>query len=146
MATEQDQRIGEAVIALRADRTQQAVADDMRERGWKWSQATVWSVEKGERPLRLAEAGDLAALFGVRLEDLLAETAGEEDPEIVAALGEYQRARQQLIARMIEHKRARERYFEAEAAMSETQKAVGVANGVTDRAAARLAKLRGEGD
>lgn len=35
----------------------------MRERGWKWSQATVWAVEKGDRPLRLAEANDLAAIL-----------------------------------------------------------------------------------
>lgn len=28
----------------------------MKERGLKWSQATVWNVERGERPLRLAEA------------------------------------------------------------------------------------------
>lgn len=39
--------------------TQQALADVMKARGWKWSQATVWSIEKGERPLRLAEAVDL---------------------------------------------------------------------------------------
>jgi hypothetical protein len=36
----------------------------MRSAGYKWSQATVWSVEKGERrPLRLAEAVDLAQIF-----------------------------------------------------------------------------------
>ena len=35
----------------------------MRERGWKWSQATVWAVEKGDRPLRLAEANDLGAIL-----------------------------------------------------------------------------------
>jgi len=49
---------------LRGDRTQQAVADEMRRRGWRWSQATVWSVEKGDRPLRLAEAEDLATVLG----------------------------------------------------------------------------------
>lgn len=52
--------IGQTVSALRGQRTQQSVADAMRELGWKWSQATVWSVEKGERPLRLAEAEALA--------------------------------------------------------------------------------------
>lgn len=35
----------------------------MRTRGWKWSQATVWAVEKGERPLRLAEAEDLVSIL-----------------------------------------------------------------------------------
>jgi hypothetical protein len=65
MAAEQDKRIGQTVSILRGDRTQQAVAVAMRERGWKWSQATVWSVEKGDRPLRLAEADDLAGILGV---------------------------------------------------------------------------------
>jgi hypothetical protein len=45
----------------------------MRERGWKWSQATVWSVEKGERPLRLSEATDLAEVLGIMLHVLLAQ-------------------------------------------------------------------------
>jgi hypothetical protein len=58
--TPEDRRIGENVRVLRGELSQQAVADAMRERGWKWSQATVWSVEKGERPLRLAEAEALA--------------------------------------------------------------------------------------
>jgi hypothetical protein len=65
MPTEQDKRIGQTVLILRGDRTQQAVAVAMRDRGWKWSQATVWSVEKGDRPLRLAEADDLAGVLGV---------------------------------------------------------------------------------
>lgn len=45
--------------------SQQALADVMRDRGWKWSQATVWSIEKGDRPLRLAEALDLAQVLEV---------------------------------------------------------------------------------
>jgi CRISPR/Cas system-associated exonuclease Cas4 (RecB family) len=64
MSTEQDRQIGRTMAILRGDKTQQAVADEMRKRGWRWSQATVWSVEKGERPLRLAEAEDLAAVLG----------------------------------------------------------------------------------
>ena len=64
MTTTEDRRIGEQVSTLRGARTQQAIADEMRKRAWKWSQATVWSVEKGERPLRLAEAEDLATVLG----------------------------------------------------------------------------------
>jgi hypothetical protein len=64
MSTEQDRQIGRTMAILRGDKTQQAVADEMRQRGWRWSQATVWSVEKGERPLRLAEAEDLATVLG----------------------------------------------------------------------------------
>jgi len=61
-----DEEIGRNVAQRRGNRSQQEIADAMRLRGWKWSQATVWSVEKGERPLRLAEASDLAELLGVR--------------------------------------------------------------------------------
>jgi|ERR1035437_63165 hypothetical protein len=64
MSTEQDRQIGRTMAILRGDKTQQAVADEMRKRGWRWSQATVWSVEKGDRPLRLAEAEDLATVLG----------------------------------------------------------------------------------
>jgi hypothetical protein len=64
MSTEQDRQIGRTMAILRGDKTQQAVADEMRRRGWRWSQATVWSVEKGDRPLRLAEAEDLATVLG----------------------------------------------------------------------------------
>jgi hypothetical protein len=50
----------------------------MRERGWKWSQATVWSVERGDRPLRLAEAEDLAGVLGV-------SSASDFTPEPISA-------------------------------------------------------------
>lgn len=36
--------------------SQVELADAMRGHGFKWSQATVWSTETGERPLRLSEA------------------------------------------------------------------------------------------
>lgn len=60
-----DRIIGENVARVRAaaNRSQADVADEMRRKGFKWSQATVWSVEKGERPLRLAEAEALAAVL-----------------------------------------------------------------------------------
>lgn len=44
--------------------SQQDLAAAMRTRGYKWSQATVWSVESGERPLRLSEAVDVANCCG----------------------------------------------------------------------------------
>ena len=58
--------------------SQQALGDAMRELGHKWSQATVWSVEKGERPLRFAEAADLAAQLDVRMDDLYSEVGALE--------------------------------------------------------------------
>lgn len=55
--------IGKNLVRLRGEMSQKDVATAMRDRGWKWSQATVWSVERGDRPLRLAEAQDLAAIL-----------------------------------------------------------------------------------
>lgn len=107
-------------------------------------QTSVAKLESAGRPIRVNELATLAALFDVRLDDLLTETTTEEDPEIVAAEVEYQRLRQQLIAQAIEHKRARERYFEAETAMNDAQKAVGVAQTASRAAWVRLAELRGE--
>lgn len=63
-ASAADVRVGKNVMRHRAERSQQELADAMRERGWKWSQATVWSVERGTRPLRYLEAIDLAEILG----------------------------------------------------------------------------------
>ncbi|MFC6154051.1 helix-turn-helix domain-containing protein [Nocardioides yefusunii] len=63
-----DTEIGKAVREAREGRgmTQAEVALAMAEGGHgKWSQSTVWSVEKGDRPLRLAEGEDLARILGV---------------------------------------------------------------------------------
>lgn len=80
MAT-RDEQIGQNIVRLRGDRSQQWVADRMREKGWKWAQATVWNVEKGERPLRLAEAEDIAEILAVGLERILQapDVLGHED-------------------------------------------------------------------
>ncbi len=102
-----DQRIGRNVAELRGDMSQQAVAKAMRERGWKWSQATVWAVEKGERPLRLAESSDLVDILGARSFDLLDSPSGtrirkaahkvrESFKELAAAASTYREARSAL--------------------------------------------------
>ncbi len=70
---DEDKRVGENVATLRGDMTQKALADAMRERGHKWSQATVWAVEKGDRPLKLVEAKDLAFILVTKLDQLIEE-------------------------------------------------------------------------
>lgn len=47
----------------RAGLSQDELGKLMRERGFKWSQATVWSAEKGTRALRLSEALHLNELI-----------------------------------------------------------------------------------
>ncbi|GAB4095607.1 hypothetical protein GCM10028787_10820 [Brachybacterium horti] len=66
-----DAQIGKRLQELRGDMSQAALAAAMAERGHKWSQATVWSVEQGRRPMRLTEAGDVADILEVRVADLL---------------------------------------------------------------------------
>src|SRR4051812_1127815 len=83
------------IVRFRADRSQQYVADAMRERDWKWSQATVWSVEKGERPLRLSEATDLAEVLGILLPVLLAQP---EEARVHESMHECRQARAALEA------------------------------------------------
>lgn len=66
-----DEAIGQNIARLRGPLSQVDLAKKMKGKGWKWSQSTVWSVEKGDRPLRLREASDLAEILGTPLESLL---------------------------------------------------------------------------
>lgn len=63
-----DVAIGKNLVILRGDMSQADLASKMRaEKGHPWSQATVWNIEKGDRPLRLTEAKDLSELLGFSL-------------------------------------------------------------------------------
>jgi hypothetical protein len=64
----------------------------MKARGWKWSQATVWSVEKGERPLRLAEAEDIRVILGT----LWSLTMEDADTRVAIATRQMARADEDL--------------------------------------------------
>ncbi len=71
MTADRNVEIGRKVATVRKSRaTQQRVADGMRRYGHKWSQATVWQVENGVRPLRFAEAVDLATILDCHLADI----------------------------------------------------------------------------
>lgn len=69
-----DAHIGRAIARHRSTSgmSQVELAKAMRDQGWKWVQATVWNVEQGNRPVRLAEAASLSAIFGVSIESFLA--------------------------------------------------------------------------
>lgn len=71
--SERERRIGRQIAEIRGSMSQAAVAEAMRARGHeKWSQSTVWSIEKGTRPLRFTEAQDLANVLDVGIMLLLA--------------------------------------------------------------------------
>ncbi|MDN6024651.1 hypothetical protein [Bifidobacterium mongoliense] len=63
-ATQDDKTIGHNLQVLRGDMSQDDLAKKMRAYGFKWSKATVWSVEQGERPLRLTEASAVLECLG----------------------------------------------------------------------------------
>ncbi|TCJ23541.1 XRE family transcriptional regulator [Microbacterium sp. PI-1] len=71
-----DEQIGKNLVELRGDLSQKDLADAMRKRGFRWSQATVWGVEKGERPLRLTEAEAVAEVLGESVNMLVASGEG----------------------------------------------------------------------
>lgn len=98
--TDRDVQIGKAVTAARGHHSQQRVADAMRDLGHKWSQATVWSVERGDRPLRVTEAEDLAAFLRVALIDLLGYEASSGEAEDRVKLLEAGREAERAVGRM----------------------------------------------
>lgn len=67
-----DRLIGSRLVDLRSSSgvSQAYLAREMVGRGFsKWSQATVWSVEAGRRPIRLSEAIALATILGATVSD-----------------------------------------------------------------------------
>jgi transcriptional regulator with XRE-family HTH domain len=73
-----DERLAANVRLLRERRgmSQRQLAEAMAERGHPWHQQTVGRVEEGNRPVRFAEAEDLAAILQAPL-DRLAWASGE---------------------------------------------------------------------
>lgn len=75
--SELNKRIGQNLARFRGAVSQAQLASEMRERGHKWSQATVWSIEKGERALRLEEAKDALEILNGDLVDSLLRSSGD---------------------------------------------------------------------
>lgn len=68
----------------------------MRARGHKWTQATVWNIERGERPLRLNEATALVEVL--ELQSVQSISAPEGEFEYLITLSLYQQAAMELAA------------------------------------------------
>lgn len=81
-----DLRIGANVNMLRGDMSQAALASAMREMGWKWTQPTVAAIEKGERPLKLAEAVQLSQILGADLQQFIWSDEAIEDERRAIAI------------------------------------------------------------
>jgi len=73
-----DEQIGQNLAKIRGEMSQTDLAAAMRARGWKWSQATVWAVERGDRPLRLSEATDVVAVLNLGINALSMLTGVDE--------------------------------------------------------------------
>ncbi|RPE75622.1 hypothetical protein EDF28_3567 [Curtobacterium sp. PhB137] len=102
-----DEQIGKNFTRLRGDLSQKEVAELMRARGFRWSQATVWSIEKGERPLRLSEAQAVVEVLGQPFFDLTADDGeavvdawmrecSNASKALEAAVDRFEQARMQL--------------------------------------------------
>jgi transcriptional regulator with XRE-family HTH domain len=122
-----DELIGRNLARMRGDMSQKELAARMKERGWKWSQATVWAIEKGERPLRLAESEDIKAVLGT----LWSLTMEDADTQVVSCNAWMYRANQQLEAAVRE-------YLEAQMNLEVAVKQDGVSPRIAELAAGWL--------
>lgn len=76
--TECDWQLGQSLASFRGSMTQVELAVEMRARGWRWSGATVSTVETGHRSLKVAEAKDLAGILGMTLAEFIFPELQEE--------------------------------------------------------------------
>lgn len=127
-------------LRLARDWSQEDVADRMTAYGYDFHQTMIAKIESAQRPLRVRELADFAALYGVVVQDLIyppAASLTETDREMAelaasrdAAEVRATEARQQLEA-------AREAVYEAEVALQAAQTEAAVLKG-------RLAFLQAE--
>lgn len=109
-----EQRIGAAVRAVRGEMSQNDLAEKMRAAGWKWTQATVWSVESGKRPLRLAEARTLAEILKTDLARLL-----KDDTRSLAPTVSLEKATERFIRSFDELQSARSSFEDARSTLDQ---------------------------
>lgn len=87
---EQDMQVGANLVRLRLENgmTQDDLAQRMREHGYKWSKTTVWSIERGNRSLKLTEAQELLTCMGMDwTASLPALLTGKSISDVTAKLG-----------------------------------------------------------
>ena len=149
-----EEQAGKALRELRLARnwSQQETAARMRAYGYDFHQTTIAKIEAAQRPLRVRELSDFAALYGVEVQELVypaARTLPEVEQEIVdvtARLDEAQTAAA-MAAQDVEATRAAAR--DAERAHQAAQANLAVLSGRLDALAAdreKLARFNPAGD
>lgn len=108
--------VGQRLAKLRSDRgwSQAQLATAMKERGFGWTQSSVWKTENSSRPIRVNELVVLAELFGTDPGGLLPES--DPSDERAVALRASVKASQ-------EASRAERRYKEAQSDLGQAKAA-----------------------
>lgn len=89
--------------------SQDELAQRMSERGFGFTQATIWKIESGQRPVKISEAVALGKALG-----LLSWTHLIEEPKLTRRLAELQAANRRAYEAYAETKAAAARYLEAQ--------------------------------
>jgi transcriptional regulator with XRE-family HTH domain len=129
-----EERAGKALRQLRLARgwSQEEVAMRMRAYGYDFHQTAIAKVEAAQRPLRVRELADFAALYGVQVQDLVygpARSPAETREEAGEVNRQLERARAAGAAAAANLQAARDAVYAAESAYQ--------------AAAAEIAKLEG---
>ncbi|SES28845.1 Helix-turn-helix domain-containing protein [Lentzea xinjiangensis] len=101
-------------VNLRQFREQRGVSQDelaqrMSERGFGFTQATIWKIERGQRPVKISEAVALGKALG-----LSSWTHLTEEPALTRRLSDLQDANRRANEAYTETKAAAARFFEAQ--------------------------------
>lgn len=110
-----DKDIGAIVAALRGQTPQRDLAEKMTQQGFRWTQGTVSSVEKGERSLKLTEGAALAEVLGTDVQSLV------KDKDAAQSEREYRAVEQALLDARQELRSATGKLVAAQAYMRRIQ-------------------------
>jgi transcriptional regulator with XRE-family HTH domain len=135
---------GRALRRLRAARgwSQEEVARRMKAYGYDLHQTMIAKIEAAQRPIRVRELADFAALYGVEVHELIYPPAGsleEADKEIAALRARLQEATKRSEAAALAVRNA-------EAALAATQQEHRTHSGQAAMLAGRLSYLEAQRD
>ena len=140
--TDPEVQAGRALRRLRAARgwSQEEVARRMKAYGYDFHQTMIAKIEAAQRPIRVRELADFAALYGVEVHELIYPPAGslqEADKEIATL-------REQLQEATRRSEDAAEAVREAEAVLAAAQQEHRTQSGQAAMLAGRLSYLEAQ--